>query len=113
MVPTPTGYEKSIMDATAPIRDLLLNEGIHDYARQGQGQDNKVLVKSFFVKEDGLTESVASLYRPVTKKGDPRIWFKDLKKYCKPCNLLGLVAINKEIFVLNLSDSLISESLNE
>jgi hypothetical protein len=113
LVPTPTGYEKSIMDATSPIRELLSSEGIHDYEKQGQGQENKVLVKSYFVGTSGLTESVASLYRPVTKKGDPRIWFKDLKKYCKPCNLLAIIAINKEIYVVNLSNKLIADSLLE
>ena len=30
LVPTETGYEKSIMDATAPVRELLLNEKIHE-----------------------------------------------------------------------------------
>ena len=111
LVPTPTGYEKSIMDATAPVRDLLKNEGIHDYEKQGQGQENKVLIKSFFVGADSITESVASLYRPVTKKGDPRLWFKDLKKYCVPCNLLALVVINKEIYVVNLSKPDVAASL--
>ena len=111
LVPTPTGYEKSIMDAIAPVREMLLNEDIHDYESQGQGPENKVLIKSFFVNSNGLTESTASLYRPVTKKGDPRIWFKDLKKYCHPCNLLALVAIKKEIYVLNLSNVSIAHSL--
>ncbi len=111
LVPTPTGYEKAIMDATAPVREMLLNEGVHDYENQGQGQENKIQIKAFFVNHDGLTESVASLYRPVTKKGDPRIWFKDLKKYCHPCNLLALVAIKKEIYVLNLSSVSIARSL--
>ncbi len=111
LVPTPTGYEKAIMDATAPVRELLLNEGIHDYEKQGQGPENKVIVKAYFVNADGLAESAASLYRPVTKKGDPRIWFKDLKKYCHPCNLLALVAIKKEIYVLNLSNVIIANSL--
>lgn len=111
LVPTPTGYEKAIMDAIAPVREMLLNEGIHDYDSQGQGPENKVLIKSFFVDSNGLTESTASLYRPVTKKGDPRIWFKDLKKYCHPCNLLALVAIKKEIYVLNLSNVSIAQSL--
>lgn len=111
LVPTPTGYEKAIMDAIAPVREMLLNEGIHDYDSQGQGPENKVLIKSFFVNSNGLTESIASLYRPVTKKGDPRIWFKDLKKYCLPCNLLALVAIKKEIYVLNLSNVSIAQSL--
>ncbi len=111
LVPTPTGYEKSIMDATAPVREMLLNSGIHDYENQAQGPENKVLVKSYFVRDGGLTESVASLYRPVTKKGDPRIWFKDLRKYCNPCNLLALIAIKKEIYVVNLSDEAIASSL--
>ncbi len=113
LVPTPTGYGKSIMDATAPIRELLKSASIHDYEKQGQGPENKVLVKSYFVGVDGVIESVASLYRPVTKKGDPRIWFKDLKKYCEPCNLLAIIAINKEIYVVNLSNVLISNSLLE
>lgn len=111
LVPTPTGYEKSIMDATAPVRQLLLNSGIHNYEEQGQGQENKVMIKSFFVGEQGVTETFASLYRPVTKKGDPRIWFKDLKKYCKPCNLLAIVASNNELYVFNLSNDAIAESL--
>lgn len=110
LVPTPTGYGKSIMDATSPVRELLETEGIHDYEKQGQGQENKVLVKSYFVGCNELTESYASLYRPTTKKGDPRIWFKDLKKYCEPCNLLALIAIKKEIFVVNLSNALIANS---
>ncbi len=110
LVPTPTGYGKSIMDATAPVRELLETEGIHDYEKQGQGQENKVLVKSYFVGHNKISESYASLYRPITKKGDPRIWFKDLKKYCEPCNLLALIAIKKEIYVVNLSNVLIADS---
>lgn len=73
LVPTPTGYEKSIMDATAPVRQLLLNSGIHNYEEQGQGQENKVMIKSFFVGGQGVTETFASLYRPVTKKNDPAL----------------------------------------
>ena len=111
LVPTPTGYDKSIMDATAPIRELLLSEGVHDYEKQGQGPENKVMIRSFFVTENSLVESAASLYRPVTKKGDPRIWFKDLRKYCRPCNLLAITVINKEIYVINLSKTEISASL--
>lgn len=30
LVPTPTGYEKSIMDAIAPFRSFLQDAGIHD-----------------------------------------------------------------------------------
>lgn len=111
LVPTPTGYEKSIMDAIGTVRELLYEEGIHDYSMQGQDPENKVIVPSFFVWEDHIIESLASLYRPVTKKGDPRIWFSNLKRYCDPCNLLALTVANGAIYVFNLSNSQIANSL--
>ena len=111
LVPTPTGYEKSIMDATAPVRELLLNSRVHDYDAQLQGPANKNIVKTYFVTSGNLIESAASLYRPVTKKGDPRIWFSNLKKYCSPRNLLAIIVINQELYVFNLSDISVSESL--
>ena len=37
LVPTPTGYDKSIMDAIGSVRELLKEEGIHDYELQDQG----------------------------------------------------------------------------
>ncbi len=111
LVPTPTGFGKSIMDATAPVRKLLLDSGVHDYDKQMQGPENKELVKTYLVKDDGLQETEASLYRPVTKKGDPRIWIYKLKEYCEPCNLLALIVIDKAIYVFNLSKASIQESL--
>lgn len=111
LVPTPTGFGKSIMDATTPVRKLLLESGVHDYDKQMQGPENKELVKTYLVKDDGLQETEASLYRPVTKKGDPRIWIYKLKEYCDPCNLLALIVIDKVIYVFNLSNASIQESL--
>lgn len=111
LVPTPTGMEKSIMDATAPVRELLLDEGLHDFSTQKQGPANKVLVKTCFVKSDGLIETETSLYRPKTKQGDPRIWMYKLKQYCSPCNLLAIIVIEKELYSFNLSDPNISESI--
>lgn len=109
-VPTETGYKKSIMDATASVRALLLDENIHDYESQQQGPLNKVLLPAHFVFPDKVINSTASLYRPITKKGDPRIWFKDLRKYCLPYNLLALVVILKDIYVVNLSNKAIRDS---
>lgn len=111
LVPTPTGFEKSIMDCTAPVRELLKNSGIHNYETQLQGPDNKKIVKTYFVYDGKVVETKASLYRPITKKGDPRIWFYGLQKYCIPCNLLSLIIIDKCIYVINLSDSSICKSL--
>lgn len=111
LVPTPTGYEKSIMDATAPVRSLLLEHNVHDYAAQRQGPDSKAVVPAHFVNESSLTDTYASLYRPRTKQGDPRIWFQKLRRYCKPCNVLALIIIEGEIYVYNLSDPAVSGSL--
>jgi hypothetical protein len=76
--PTATGLEKSIMDATGSVRVYLKDKNIHDYELQKQGQESKIQVNSYLVSPEGLTRSLASLYRPNTKKGDPRIWFKGL-----------------------------------
>lgn len=111
LVPTPTGFGKSIMDATGSVRELLRDSNTHDYEFQKQGQEAKALIESYFVYPDRLQETVASLYRPVTKKGDPRIWFSKLTHYCNPCNLLALIIINHKIYVINLSDPQLCQSL--
>jgi len=109
--PTPTGLEKSIMDAIGDVRVLLKEAGIHDYEAQRQGPESKVKVESYFVTPDRLINTVASLYRPITKKGDPRIWFTGLPKYCEPHNLLALITIDRKIYVINLSDPAVASSL--
>ena len=111
LVPTPTGYDKSIMDAIATVRTLLKETDIHDYYFQEQGPENKARVPSYFVEYNGMVETMASLYKPKTKKGDPRIWFSGLKNYCQPRNLLALTVSRGEIYVFNLSNDLIRNSL--
>ena len=111
LVPTPTGFGKSIMDATAPIRELLRNSCVHDYDQQSQGQNNKEIVDTYIVRPDSLIQTDTSLYRPETKKGDPRIWIYNLKPYCQPCNLLALIVIERKIYVFNLYDRRIADSL--
>lgn len=111
LVPTPNGYEKAIMDATKPLRELLKFAKVHDYEKQGQGPEYKVIIESHFVTKDNVTNTTASLYRPVTKHGDPRIWFSNLKTYCKPCNLLAILILDKALYVINLSDKEIQKSL--
>ena len=113
LVPTPTGCAKSIMDATASVRGLLKDAAIHDYAAQGQGQENKVIASGYYVEADRAVNMEASMYRPKTKQGDPRIWFSRLTRYCRPCNLLALFAVGGELYVANLSDPAVSASLTE
>lgn len=104
LVPSKAQYEKSLMDATLSFRDFLKNEGIHEYSKQGQGQDNKVFIHARLVLPDRYIESKASLYRPITKHGDPRIWFTDLKKYCKPTDLLAILYHDDVMYVFNMSN---------
>lgn len=101
--PTETGLVKSIMDATGSVRTYLKSNSIHDYAFQKQGQENKIQIPSFLISSDKLISSVASLYRPNTKKGDPRIWFKGLGNYANANDILGIFVFENELYVLNIS----------
>ena len=111
IVPTETGLFKSIMDATAMVRFFLKFSGLHDYNDQEQGPDNKVVIKSFLVHSNGLEETTTSLYRPLTKKGDPRIWISKLPKYANPKDLILLFSLNKNIYAVNLSNDELAQSL--
>jgi hypothetical protein len=104
IVPTQTGLQKSIMDATQIVRDFLRDSNFHDYATQGQGPDQKVTGQAFLVRPDGLESSTVSLYRPQTKNGDPRIWFSGLSRYADPWNLLALIIRDGAIYVINCSN---------
>ena len=112
LVPTETAMKKSIIDATDTAREYLLKTGTHDYKNQKLGTDYKVLKETFFVGEKELTKTVTSMYRPITKKGDPRIWFYQLNSYAVAYNLLAIVANEVSVYVINCSDQKILESLN-
>ena len=101
--PTGTGLEKSIMDATGSVRNYLKSKNIHDFELQKQGQEYKVQIDSFLVSPNELINSVASLYRPNTKKGDPRIWFKGLGSYSNANEIVGIIAFESNLYVLNIT----------
>ena len=101
--PTETGLIKSIMDATGSVRSYLKTKNIHDFETQKQGPESKIIVKSFLIKNEELVDSIVSLYRPNTKKGDPRIWFKGLGSYVKANDILGIIEFEKALYVLNIT----------
>ena len=101
--PTGTGLDKSIMDATGTVRTYLKINQIHDYETQKQGQENKIQVPAFLISSGKVVDSVASLYRPNTKKGDPRIWFKGLGTYSNANDILGIIAFENRLYVLNIT----------
>ena len=106
IVPTLVGLNKSIMDATSTLRSYLKLKDIHNYDQQKQSPEAKVILKAFFVTENNLITTTASLYRPKAKNkgGDPRIWFSKLSSYASPNNLLAIIALNKALYIINISN---------
>lgn len=111
--PTETGLKKSIMDATTPVRRYLLENSIHDYDTQKQGPEHKLLVKTHLLSQGIIIPSQASLYRPTTKNGDPRIWFRKLPSFCAPNDILALIVHDDEIYVLNITQLPLEDILEE
>jgi len=101
--PTETGLKKSILDATGPVRRFLKESKIHDYYNQPQGPDYKETFSSFLVGTKIIIPSKVSLYRPKTKKGDPRIWFKGLPNYSKPNDIIAITYNNNTLYCINLT----------
>jgi len=102
--PTPTGLVKSIMDAHAPLRAYLRDKGLHDYALQDQGQEHKRSVDATIIGVTGTVVTTASIYRPNTKTGDPRIWVHRLRPYVSPHDLIAVIVQNSGLLVLNISN---------
>lgn len=111
LVPTITGMQKSIMDATSSLRDYLSDNNFHEYQKQAQGPEAKRVKQASFVWPDRLEPTTVSMYRPNTKSGDPRIWFGKLKSYAKPHNLLAVLVHNEELYIINCSNSEVMASL--
>ena len=103
LIPTETGLAKSIMDAVGPFREYLHASGYHWYTTQFQGQEHKVMHPVTYIDESGQIELSVSLYRPETKKGDPRIWISSLKKYARPNDVLVFVIFEGHLTVYNSS----------
>jgi len=101
--PTATGLRKSIMDATGSVRSYLKDNNFHDYEVQQQGPENKVILSGLIYEQLSKANAKVSLYRPNTKKGDPRIWFSGLDKYAGSNDILVLIAFQGIIHVFNLT----------
>lgn len=109
--PTATGLSKSILDAIGPLRDYLRREGVHDYSIQRQGPENKRELAARLITDAQVVTTTASLYRPKTKQGDPRIWFKGLPEMTSPNDILGIVAKDGVLYVFNLTNGKLAADL--
>ncbi len=110
--PTLNGLKKSIMDATGPVRNYLKASNFHNYELQSQGPEHKVMIEGYIYDEYSLHKTKVSLYRPRTKKGDPRIWFRKLTKHAKASDILALICFDSQIHVLNLTQLPIKQLLS-
>jgi len=112
LVPTQTGYTKSIMDATKEVRSFLLKKGVHNYDSQLQGRDYKVSIRTIVFSKEVIKETSISLYRPETKSGDPRICILGLKELADPTDLLAIGQANDGLVVINCSKTNLDDLLN-
>ncbi len=101
---TATGLKKSILDATTPMRTYFKENNVHDYELQAQGPENKITKKTYILTGGKVIESTTSMYRPVTKEGDPRLWVYRLKETTEADDIHAIIAKNPdELYVINLT----------
>lgn len=109
---TETGYKKSILDATAPVRTYFFEHGVHNYDAQPQGTEHKILKRAVVLTQCEIYETEISLYRPITKKGDPRLWVMNFKKHILPDEIFAIISYNECLYVVNLSQVDIEAAYN-
>lgn len=100
---TPTGLAKGILDSTAPMRAYFLEEGVHDYTQQLQGQEFKSMRRAIILTEDSQCITQASFYRPNTKKGDPRMWIYKLGSYTLGNDIHVLFYYDDTLYSINIT----------
>lgn len=100
---TATGLKKSIMDATAPMRTFFHEKGVHDYEGQQQGAEHKQLVKTVILDGMDAKETLTSLYRPASKKGDPRLWIYGLQKFTRSDDIHAICILNGQFYVIDIT----------
>ena len=111
LIPTATGMDKGIMDATWPLREYLKRTGFHDFSTQGQGIESKRILPIHLIHSTTDVIGKISLYRPNTKNGDPRLWISKLSTFANPSDLLALIVDSGELFVINCTQLNLSELL--
>lgn len=110
LVPTPTGLSKSILDAHEDLRDYFRIAQIHDFRTQIQGAAGKISMPVKIIQATNVINSTMTLYRPMTKFGDPRLWIAKLNRFSQPWNLIVIAKVNSELFIINISDKTIRNS---
>ncbi|MCI1680861.1 MAG: MvaI/BcnI family restriction endonuclease [Ewingella americana] len=101
--PTLTGLKKNILDATQAIRTHFYMENFHDYEKQLCGQDAKIIKNAIFLEPQTEQNTNIRMYRPLTKSGDPRMWFSKLPSFCEASDQIAIIIYDDTAYLLNLS----------
>lgn len=109
---TPTGLKKGILDSTAPMRAYFLENNIHNYADQKQGQEHKALFKAAILTESKVKVTTASFYRPNTKKGDPRMWIYGFSSFTEGNDIHVLFRYFDTLYTVNITKVNIEKCYN-
>lgn len=111
---TETGLKKSILDATAPVRTYLKENGLHDYTIQPQGPEHKRSVSTIILTETSYYKTATSFYRPNTKNGDPRMWINKTKgfEFLKANDIFAIIIHNSILYAVNLTNTDITKAIN-
>lgn len=108
---TETTLDKAYSDATQEFREFLKSSGVHDYAKQRQGQDAKVVRSATIIDHGAPLQSEVAMYRPLTKSGDPRFRITNIKKICRAGDIAAVLFVGNIIYVLRLDQSDIEAEL--
>ena len=93
---TSTGLKKYILDSTVPMRTYFLENNIHNYEEQEQGQEYKVTRRAIILTDTEKKETNVKFYRPNTKKGG-------LGSYSKGCDIFVLFKFEDALCSVNIT----------
>lgn len=99
---TGTMLEKSIVDASEPLRVILKDNEIVNFMNILQGPENKLFIDSKVFLNSNVVNMKTSYYRPNTKSGDPRLWIYGLKKHIPKGTLLYFTTFQGSLIVIPL-----------
>jgi len=99
---TPTMLNKSIIDASHPLR-LLLQENFNiNFNAMGRGRENGITGEIDLLINGQFETRTISFYRPQTKNGDPRFWISRLHNNMNAFDMLLLTVWNNNLFAIPL-----------
>lgn len=90
-----------IFDAKVALRELLQNNGVHDYSTQQPGEKVSIDTHILTFKKD--IKASSSMYRSGTR-GDARMWFgSEIYDVAQPDDIFAIAPKSGEIYVLPLT----------